>query len=128
MLYRHSFDAILLQCVDQNEAQCLLEEVHEGICEPHMNGLMLAKKLMRLGYFWSTMETDCIKYVRHCHLCQVYANQIKGIDVIGLSLPSNGHLFILLAIDYFTKWIEAIILASATAKAVARFLKRDIIA
>ncbi|PKI75982.1 hypothetical protein CRG98_003640 [Punica granatum] len=52
------------------------------------------------------------------------------MDVIGPINPkaSNGHLFILVAIDYFTKWIEAITLASVTAKAVARFLKRDIIA
>ncbi|PKI51797.1 hypothetical protein CRG98_027845 [Punica granatum] len=50
--------------------------------------------------------------------------------VIGPINPkaSNGHLFILVAIDYFTKWIGAITLASVTAKAVARFLKRDIIA
>ncbi|PKI41870.1 hypothetical protein CRG98_037740 [Punica granatum] len=41
---------------------------------------------------------------------------------------SNGHLFILITIDYFTKWIEVITLASVTTKAVARFLKRDIIA
>ncbi|PKI68230.1 hypothetical protein CRG98_011366 [Punica granatum] len=53
-----------------------------------------------------------------------------GMDVIGPINPkaSNGHLFILVAIDYFTKWIEAITLASVTAKAVARFLKHDIIA
>ncbi|PKI49906.1 hypothetical protein CRG98_029690 [Punica granatum] len=79
---------------------------------------------------------------------EVYANQIKappndlhpmvapwpfsmwGMDVIGPINPkaSNGHLFIFVAIDYFTKWIEAITLTSVTAKAVARFLKRDIIA
>ncbi|PKI48121.1 hypothetical protein CRG98_031483 [Punica granatum] len=101
-----------------------------------MSGLMLAKKLMRLGYFWSTIEADCAKHVRRYHLCQVYADQIKappnelhpmaapwpfsmwGIDVIGLINPkaSNGHLFILVAIDYFIKWIEAITLASVTAK------------
>ncbi|PKI66318.1 hypothetical protein CRG98_013280 [Punica granatum] len=94
------------------------------------------------------METDCVKHVRHCHLCQVYSNQIKappdelhpmaapwpfsmwGMDVIGPINPkaSNRHLYILVAIDYFTKWIEVITLASVTAKAVARFLKRDIIA
>ncbi|PKI67878.1 hypothetical protein CRG98_011736 [Punica granatum] len=53
-----------------------------------------------------------------------------GIDVIGpiSSKASNGHLFILVAIDYFTKWIEAITLTSVTMKAVARFLKRDIVA
>ncbi|PKI60836.1 hypothetical protein CRG98_018767 [Punica granatum] len=50
--YRHSFDATLLRCVDGNEAQCLMEEVHEGNCGPHMNGPMLVKKLMRLDYFW----------------------------------------------------------------------------
>ncbi|XP_031375657.1 uncharacterized protein LOC116190138 [Punica granatum] len=147
-LYRRSFDATLLRCVDENEAQRLMGEIHEGSCGPHMSGLMLTKKLMRLGYFWSTMEADCAKHVRHCHLCQVYADQIKappnelrpmaapwpfsmwGIDVIGPINPkaSNGHMFILVAIDYFTKWIEAITLASVTANAVARFLKRDIIA
>ncbi|PKI58516.1 hypothetical protein CRG98_021077 [Punica granatum] len=53
-----------------------------------------------------------------------------GVDVIGPINPkaSNGHLFILVAIDYFTKWIEAITLASVTANAMARFLKREIIA
>ncbi|PKI47331.1 hypothetical protein CRG98_032282 [Punica granatum] len=52
------------------------------------------------------------------------------MDVIGPINPkaSNGHLFILVVIDYFTKWIEAITLASVTAKTVACFLKRDIIA
>ncbi|XP_031402654.1 uncharacterized protein LOC116212228 [Punica granatum] len=50
-LYRRSFDATLLQCVGENEAQRLMEEVHEGSCGPHMNGIMLAKKIMRLGYF-----------------------------------------------------------------------------
>ncbi|PKI70964.1 hypothetical protein CRG98_008638 [Punica granatum] len=45
-LYRRSFDATLLRCVDENEAQRLMEEVHEGNCGPHMNRLMLVKKLM----------------------------------------------------------------------------------
>ncbi|PKI78954.1 hypothetical protein CRG98_000666, partial [Punica granatum] len=84
ILYRRSFDSTLLRCIDEHESRRLMEEVHGGNCGPHMNGLMLAKKIMRLGYYWSTMETDC--------------------------------------------WIEAITLASVTAKAVARFLRRDVIA
>ncbi|PKI41730.1 hypothetical protein CRG98_037886 [Punica granatum] len=53
-----------------------------------------------------------------------------GMDVIGPINPkaSNRHMFILVAIDYFTKWIEAITLASVTTKAMARFLRRDVIA
>ncbi|PKI75849.1 hypothetical protein CRG98_003764 [Punica granatum] len=52
------------------------------------------------------------------------------MDVISPINPkaSNGHLFILVSIDYFTKWIKAVTLASVTAKVVAHFLKRDIIA
>ncbi|PKI41905.1 hypothetical protein CRG98_037704, partial [Punica granatum] len=69
ILYRRSFDSTLLRCIDEHESRHLMEEVHGGNCGPHMNGLMLAKKIMRLGYYWSTMETDCVKHVRHCHLC-----------------------------------------------------------
>ncbi|PKI37053.1 hypothetical protein CRG98_042557, partial [Punica granatum] len=56
--------------------------------------------------------------------------QCGSTDVIGPINPKayNGHLFILVSIDYFTKWIEATTLASFTAKVVARFLKHDIIA
>ncbi|PKI59757.1 hypothetical protein CRG98_019860 [Punica granatum] len=140
-LYRRFFDTTLLRCVDENEVQCLMGEIHKGCCGPHMSGLMVAKKLMSLGYFWSTMEADCTKHVKHCYLCQVYADQIKappnklhsmavpwpfsmwGINVIGPinSKASNRHLFILVAINYFTKWIEATTLTLVTAKAVARF-------
>ena len=113
-----------------------------------MNGYMLSKKIMRQGYYWLTMEFDCIKYVRRCHLCQVYSNRINapphelnplsspwpfsmwGMDVIGPISPkaSNGHRFILVAIDYFTKWVEAASYASVTKGVVVRFVKRDIIA
>ena len=62
-LYKRSFDTTLLRCVDEKEAEQLMKEVHDGVCGPHMNGYRLARKIMRMGYFWMTMETDCIKFV-----------------------------------------------------------------
>ena len=52
-----------------------------------------------------------------------------GIDVIGAIEPkaSNVHLFILVAIDYFTKWVEAALYASVTRNVVTRFIKKEII-
>ena len=52
-----------------------------------------------------------------------------GIDVIGAIEPkaSNGHRFILVAIDYFTKWVEAASYASVTRNVVIRFIKKEII-
>ncbi|KAL6315203.1 hypothetical protein AAG906_037435 [Vitis piasezkii] len=79
------------------------------------------------GYFWLTMETDCCQFVQRCPECQIHGDLIHvppselhaltspwpfsvwGIDIIGKISPksSNGHEFILVAIDYFTKWVEA---------------------
>nr|XP_009791557.1 PREDICTED: protein NYNRIN-like [Nicotiana sylvestris] len=40
---------------------------------------------------------------------------------------SNGHRFLLVAIDYFTKWVEAVTLKSITKKVVVDFLHSNII-
>ncbi|XP_070015750.1 uncharacterized protein [Nicotiana sylvestris] len=60
ILYRRTPDMGLLRCVEAREATELLEEVHVGTCGQHMNGFVLAKKILRAGYFWMTMEADCI--------------------------------------------------------------------
>ncbi|XP_030453603.2 uncharacterized protein LOC115675132 [Syzygium oleosum] len=147
-LYKRSNDSVLLRCIDAKEANRLMKEIHEGECGPHMNGHLLAKKIMRLGYYWLAMESDYIQHVRCYHRCQIYGDRINapsnklhqmsqawpfsmwGIDIIGPINPkaSNGHRFILVAIDYFMKWIEANSYANVTAKNVAKFIRRDIIA
>ena len=63
-LYRSSYDGIHPRFVKKEEAKRVIEEVHQGICGPHMNGRMLAKKILRMGYYWNTMETDCIDFVK----------------------------------------------------------------
>ena len=40
---------------------------------------------------------------------------------------SNGHRFILVAIDYFTKWVEAASYANVTRQVVVRFIKNNLI-
>ncbi|XP_077221635.1 uncharacterized protein LOC143855403 [Tasmannia lanceolata] len=126
-LYRRSFDGVQLLCVNEDRAAEILEDVHSGVCGPHMNDKMLARKILRLGYFWTTLKAYCFSFVKTCHLCQIHANLIHvsptelhsltslwplsvwGIDIIGKVSPksSSGHDYILVAINYFTKWIEA---------------------
>uniref|UniRef100_A0A2N9HMA4 Integrase catalytic domain-containing protein n=1 Tax=Fagus sylvatica TaxID=28930 RepID=A0A2N9HMA4_FAGSY len=115
--------------------------------ELHANGPFLARKIVRAGYYWLTMESDCIKHVQTCHKCQMYQNcknappqylhtmaspwpfSAWGIDVIGAITPkaSNGHEFILVAIDYFTKWVEACSFKNVTQVAITQFVKNNII-
>uniref|UniRef100_A0A2N9EG14 Integrase catalytic domain-containing protein n=1 Tax=Fagus sylvatica TaxID=28930 RepID=A0A2N9EG14_FAGSY len=112
-----------------------------------MNGRMLAKKIMRLGFYWITMEVDYIEHVKKCHQCQIHSNlnhlpqkelynmmspwpfSVWGINNIGKITPkaSNEHEFILVAIDYFTKWVEVASFSILKAKHVARFIESNII-
>ncbi|KAI8538359.1 hypothetical protein RHMOL_Rhmol09G0096600 [Rhododendron molle] len=63
-LYRRSPCGVHKLCIHGDDTRAVMEEVHEGVCGPHMNGMMLAKKVLRLGYYWSTMETNCIDAVK----------------------------------------------------------------
>ncbi|XP_057965402.1 uncharacterized protein LOC131155965 [Malania oleifera] len=54
-----------------------MREVHEGVCGTHAGGLSLARKILRSGYYWMTMERDCIDFARKCHKCQVYGDRIQ---------------------------------------------------
>ena len=125
----------------------MLVEVHEGSFGTHANGHAMAQKILRAGYYWLTMESDCCIHVRKCHKCQAFADNVNappipfnvlvapwpfsmwGIDVIRAIEPkvSNGHHFILVAIDYFTKWVEAASYASVTRSVVIRFIQKEII-
>ncbi|XP_015081317.1 uncharacterized protein LOC107024905 [Solanum pennellii] len=93
------------------------------------------------------MERDSIQFVRKCHECQIYGDLIHslpselhamsapwpfvgwGMDVIGPIEPkaSNDHSFILVAIDYFTKCVEAVTFKSVTKKVVVDFIHFNII-
>nr|XP_009761542.1 PREDICTED: uncharacterized protein LOC104213707 [Nicotiana sylvestris] len=143
ILYRRIPDLGLLRCVNSKEASRLIEEIDAGTYGPHMNGFMPAKKLLRAGYFWRTMETGCIKYVQKCHQFQVHADMIQvlpnklnmtsspwpfaswGMDVIGPIDPvaSSGYRFILVAIDYFSKWVKVVSYKAVTKKVIAYFVR-----
>ncbi|XP_016690741.1 uncharacterized protein [Gossypium hirsutum] len=51
ILYKKGKDQVLLRCVDAVEVRKILEEVHEGICGTHTNGFIMARQIMRFGYF-----------------------------------------------------------------------------
>ena len=77
-MYQQGFDSTLLRCIEHDESQLALRELHEGICGSHSSGLSLAKKLMRMGYYWPTMESDSSKYAKRCKKCQMHGNLIHA--------------------------------------------------
>ena len=75
-LYRRSPNGMLLLCLDRASADRVMREVHVGVCGPHMGGHMLTHKIMRTGYFWLTMETNCCQFVHRCPECQMHKDLI----------------------------------------------------
>ncbi|XP_050919222.1 uncharacterized protein LOC127136738 [Lathyrus oleraceus] len=88
VLYKGSYDLVLLRCMDRHEAEKVITDVYEGSFGKHSSGHSISKKILRAGYYWMTVEV---------------------------------------AIDHFTKCVEAASYANVTKQVVARFLKRDII-
>ncbi|KAM3302927.1 hypothetical protein P3S67_013957 [Capsicum chacoense] len=147
ILYKRTPDLGLLRCIDAREASAIMGGIHSGVCGSHMNGHVLSKKILRAGYYWLTMERDSIQFVQKCHQCQVHDDLIRsppvelhamaapwpfvawGMDMIRTIEPkaSNGHRFIFIAIDYVTKWVEAVTFKLVTKKAVVDFVHANII-
>jgi hypothetical protein len=137
----------LLQCLGPEEAKKMMSEVHDGICGAHQSAYHMKWVIRQTGCFWPTMLEDCFEYYKGCQDCQKFGNIQRvpastlnpiikpwpfrgwGTDLIGQINPpsSKGHKFVLLATDYFTKWVEAIPLKKVTSENMIEFVREHII-
>ena len=146
VLYKRGFSCPYLRCLGNKEANYVMKEVHEGICGNHSGSRSLVHKLVRARYYWPTMQKDAKAYVKACDKCQRFSNIIRqpteelapitapwpfpqwGLDIIGLFPTAVRQLkFLVVGIDYFTKWVEAEALATITEKNIRSFIWRCII-
>uniref|UniRef100_A0A2N9GNU9 Uncharacterized protein n=1 Tax=Fagus sylvatica TaxID=28930 RepID=A0A2N9GNU9_FAGSY len=145
-LYKRSFSGPYLLCVHPNLVDDLLFEIHEGICGSHTGGRSLAHRAMSQGYWWPYIQSDAVRYVRKCDKCQRFAPKIHqparelnplsspwpfaqwGLDIVGpLPRAPGNKKFLIVATDYFTKWIEAEPLSHIREVDTKRFLWKSII-
>uniref|UniRef100_A0A2N9HXB3 Uncharacterized protein n=1 Tax=Fagus sylvatica TaxID=28930 RepID=A0A2N9HXB3_FAGSY len=111
ILFRKGFHGDPLRCLSLAESQIVMKEAHSGECGEHQGKKRLYQLLLTLGYYWPTMKKG------HSRLY-----------LIGPINPSSGGcIWILVATEYFTKWVEAIPLRKATGAAVANFIREHII-
>ena len=145
-IYKRGYTQLYLRCIEEEEARYVLEEVHGGVCGNHIGAKSLVRKIMRTGYFWPTMQQDEAEFVKKCDSCQRYGNVQRvpgkkmttisspwhfarwGIDIMG-PLPQGKRQmkFLLVAIDYFIKWVEAKALATITETKVQNFVWKNIV-
>ncbi|XP_019170965.1 PREDICTED: uncharacterized protein LOC109166467 [Ipomoea nil] len=145
-LYKRSYNGALLQCLYPDEAKSIKEEIHEGTCAAHQGAFAMARRALLQGYFWPNMAKECAEYARGCPTCQHFhaepgrpatsytpINTVIpfsrwGIDIVGaLPMGFAKRKYIIVAIDYFTKWVEAEPLATITSTRCTEFIRRNIL-
>jgi Integrase zinc binding domain/Integrase core domain len=143
LLYKKRKNERLL-VIPKNKITDILELAHDHHLSGHMGAANTYFRLKQ-NHWWPGMEQDIKDYVKQCDTCQKrktkkdqdLASSAKitpkpfdhiGIDVMGpLPRTLTGKRYIIIAIDFFTKWPEAVAVEEADAQAVVKFLHQDII-
>ena len=145
-LFKRSLGSPYMKCLMPEQSHYVLAELHEGICGNHLRGRTLAHRAHTQGYYWPTMRADAANYTRKCDRCQRLAPVLKspvqdpisisspwpfaqwGIDIVRPlpTAPAQKKL-LLVAIDYFSKWIKAEAFSSIKDRDVTQFIWTNIV-
>ena len=142
VLFRQNYDQVLLICLEKDNAQHILTELHDRPAGGHFSGETTAHKVLREGYYWPTLFKDAHAHARKCEICQVNVGRERrpafplqpvtienpfeqwGLDVVGEINPDSLklHKYIPTTTAYFSKWTEAISLKVINDTEVVQFL------
>jgi len=132
-----------LQVIRRWEMEGVLYMTHDHMLSAHF-GIKATYEKTKERYYWKGLKEDVETYVKSCDKCQrrekprgkheLHPIEVKepfymiGIDFVGpLPITEKGNKYIIVAIDYFTKWPEAKAVKEATAKEVSTFILEEII-
>ena len=145
LLFKRGSDKIIRRCVPESEQGKILHECHASPYGGHFAGDKTAHKNLQSGFYWPNIFKDCFEWVKLCDRCQRMGNVSKihemplqgilvvqlfdvwGIVFIGPFPPSVGNLYILLAVDNVSKWVEATACSKNDANKVVGFLQKNIL-
>ncbi|XP_073120151.1 uncharacterized protein [Henckelia pumila] len=111
-------DQVIRRCVAGQEAQEILEHCHSSPYGCHFGATWTAAK---------RMENISKKHeLPLTNILEVELLDVWGIDFMGLFPPSFGYTYILLAVDYVSKWVESIAISTNDARVLVKFLQKNI--
>ncbi|KAL4380087.1 hypothetical protein GQ457_02G027270 [Hibiscus cannabinus] len=142
-LFKQCADQIIRCCIPEEEQQQILEQCHSAPYGGHFGGNKTAAKVLKSGLYLPTLNRDAQSFYQQCDRCQRTGSNSKrnemplhnilevelfdvwGIDFMGPFPSSFGNLYILLAVDYVSKWVETTTTHN-DAKTVQKFIKKNI--
>jgi hypothetical protein len=144
VLYKQCADQILRRCIPEDEVSSILHHCHSREVGGHFGPSKTVAKVLQCGFFWPTMFKYAYSFVKSCDACQKSGNisrrnempqnymlevelfDVWGIDFMGPFPSLNGNQYILVAVDYVSKWVEVVAVPTNDAKVVVKFLKKNI--
>ena len=115
----------------REESKSILWHFRNSPCGRHYSGDETTTKVLQSGFFWSSVFSDAHEHATKCDQCQRMGNISRrndcwGIEFVGPLPPSYGNEYILVAVDYVSKWVETVVALKNDAKSVVKFLKKNI--
>eukprot|EP00253_Pinus_taeda_P012155 PITA_12155 len=123
--YRVGVDSILCRCLTPEEAKRVLNVCHSGACGVLISGYATTQKILHVGYLWPSIFKYCILAIQKCHAYQIYnckqrtpPTPLHQVIIVGPFAKwgigfmtcnphsSRGHSYIIVVVDYFTKWAK----------------------
>ncbi|XP_049360661.1 uncharacterized protein LOC125825364 [Solanum verrucosum] len=127
-LYMICVDNIIRRCIPKAEMLHILEACHSSPVGGHHGGARTAYKILQCGYYWPIIHQDTVDIVRSCDVCQQQRaisrrHELPMTPILDVELFDK---YILVAVDYVSKWVETVALPENDGKNVAGFLKKNI--
>ncbi|KAM2174288.1 hypothetical protein ACFX1Q_033827 [Malus domestica] len=145
-LWKYCTDQLIRRCVPESEFKSILTFCHSYACGGHFGAKRTALKVLESGFYWPSLFKDAYEFCAICDRCQQTGNlgprnqmpqtpiliveifDVWGIDFMGPFPSSNGFLYILLVVDYVSKWVEAKATKTNDSKVASDFIKSNIFA
>ncbi|GKU88967.1 hypothetical protein SLEP1_g3172 [Rubroshorea leprosula] len=118
-LYKICGDGMIQRCVPQEKVDAILTFCHDKEAGGHFSASKTASKVLQCGFYWPSLFKDAYAYVSACDQCQ-------RTDFMGPFPSSFGKAYILVAVDYVSKWVDAVACPTNDARVVVKFLKSNI--
>ncbi|XP_071929727.1 uncharacterized protein [Coffea arabica] len=143
-LWKRCADQVMRRCVSEMEFQSILTFCHTFACGGHFGPKRTAHKVLESGFYWPSLFKNAYVFCKSCDRCQRVGNiarkdhmpqvpmifveifDVWGIDFMGPFPTSFDFLYILLAVDYVSKWVEAKATRTNDSKVVADFIRSNI--